>query len=180
MSFLVVDPRGRVVATPRARVWIARSRNAKPFAQTDARLEPIGIPGVSTGADAKSIYVAHVRIPAAGHYYAVARPLGGSERIGALGDVIVADQLYSYGDGKQVVADGKGGEFFHALRTFDLKAAWKMDAAFLAREFDMTALSRERPPSKQAERRWLLRAIDTHQSGGGYIPAEHPDRRESP
>jgi len=63
--------------------------DAKPFAQTEAHLEPIGVPGVSTGADAKSIYVAHVRIPAAGHYYAVARPVGGKERIAALGDVVV-------------------------------------------------------------------------------------------
>ena len=89
ISFLVVDPRGRVVTTPRARVWVARARSAKPFAQTDAQLEPIGVPGVSSGADAKAIYVAYVRIPAAGHYYAVARPVGGRERIAALGDVIV-------------------------------------------------------------------------------------------
>lgn len=89
ISFLVVDPRGRVVATQRARVWVARSLEARPFATTTARLEPIGVPGVSTGADAKSIYVAHVRVPAAGHYQLVARPVGGKERIGALGDLVV-------------------------------------------------------------------------------------------
>src|SRR5204862_127654 len=50
ISFLVVDPRGRVVATPRARVWVARSLQTRPFASTVARLEPIGVPGVSTGA----------------------------------------------------------------------------------------------------------------------------------
>jgi hypothetical protein len=89
ISFLVVDPRGRVVATPRARVWIARSLRDKPFTTTTARLEPIGVPGVSTGADAKSIYVAHVHLPAAGHYRLVARPIGGKERITVLGDVVV-------------------------------------------------------------------------------------------
>jgi hypothetical protein len=89
MSFLVVDPRGHVVTTPRARVWVARSLQAKPFVQTTAQLEPIGVPGVSTGADAKAIYVAHVRLPAAGHYQLVARPLGGRERIAVLGDLIV-------------------------------------------------------------------------------------------
>jgi hypothetical protein len=89
ISFLVVDPRGRVVATQRARVWVARSLEARPFATTTARLEPIGVPGVSTGADAKSIYVAHVRVPAAGHYQLVARPVGGKERIAALGDLVV-------------------------------------------------------------------------------------------
>jgi hypothetical protein len=44
---------------------------------------------VSTGGDAKAIYVANVRVPAAGHFLLVARPLGGSERIGGLGDLIV-------------------------------------------------------------------------------------------
>jgi hypothetical protein len=89
ISFLVVDPRGRVVATPRAKVWVARSLRDKPFTTATARLESIGVPGVSAGADAKSIYVAHVRVPAAGHYQLVARPIGGKERIAVLGDVIV-------------------------------------------------------------------------------------------
>jgi hypothetical protein len=89
VSFLVVDRRGRVVSRPRARVWVARALSATPFATTLARLEPIGVPGVSTGADANSIYVAHVRIPAAGKYQLVARPLGGTERIGGLGDLVV-------------------------------------------------------------------------------------------
>jgi len=89
ISFLVVDPRGRVVATPRARVWVARSLRAKPFTSTTARLEPIGVPGVSAGADAKAIYVASVRVPAAGRYQVVARTLGGKERIAGVGDLVV-------------------------------------------------------------------------------------------
>jgi hypothetical protein len=89
VSFLVVDPRGRVVATPRARVWVARSLKAKPFTATFARLESIGVPGVSNGADAKAIYVASVRVPAAGHYLLAARPVGGKERIAGLGDLVV-------------------------------------------------------------------------------------------
>jgi hypothetical protein len=89
VSFLVVDPRGRVVATPRAQVWVARSLAAKPFTRTVAQLEPIGVSGVSTGADAKAIYVAHVRVAVAGHYQLVARPVGGRERIAGLGDLIV-------------------------------------------------------------------------------------------
>ena len=89
LSFLVVDPRGRVVSTPRARMWVARSLSARPFAETVARLESIGVPGVATDADAKAIYVAHVRVPKAGHYQVVTRPLGGRERIAALGDLVV-------------------------------------------------------------------------------------------
>jgi hypothetical protein len=87
VSFLVVDPRGRVISRPQARVWVARSLHDRPFVQTLARLEPIGVPGVSTGADAKAIYVAHVRVPAAGKYQLVARPLGGKAHIAALGDL---------------------------------------------------------------------------------------------
>jgi len=89
ISFLVVDPRGQVVSTPRARVWVAHSLRTKPFAQAVAALEPIGVPGVSTGADAKTIYVAHVRISTPGRYELVARPLGGKARIAALGDLVV-------------------------------------------------------------------------------------------
>lgn len=89
ISFLVVDPRGRVVSRPRARVWVARSLQARPFTGAVAQLETIGVPGVSTSADAKAIYVAHVRVPVAGKYFLVARPLGGGERIAGLGDLQV-------------------------------------------------------------------------------------------
>jgi hypothetical protein len=89
ISFLVVDPRGRVVSRPRARVWVARSLQARPFAGALAQLETIGVPGVSTAADAKAIYVADVRVPVAGKYFVVARPLGGGERIAGLGDLQV-------------------------------------------------------------------------------------------
>ena len=89
LSFLVVDPRGRVVSTPQARVWVARSLRGRPLTVGVARLEPIGVPGVSSGADARAIYVAHLRVPSAGRYLVVARPLGGTERIAALGDLVV-------------------------------------------------------------------------------------------
>jgi hypothetical protein len=95
VSFLVVDPHGRVSSTPHADVWVARSLRAKPFAHSVASLEPIGVPGVSTGADAKAIYVAHVRVPASGHYQLVARPIGGGKHIAALGDLVVRERSQS-------------------------------------------------------------------------------------
>jgi hypothetical protein len=95
VSFLVVDPRGRVISRPRARVWVARSLEARPFATATAQLEPIGVPGESSGADATSIYVAHVRIPAVGKYRLVARPLGGRERIAGIEDLDVARRSLS-------------------------------------------------------------------------------------
>jgi hypothetical protein len=89
ISFLVVDPHGRVIAPPQAHVWIARTLRAKPFAQSVARLEPVGVPGLSTGADAKAIYVARVRVSEPGTYYILARPIGGRVRIGGLRELLV-------------------------------------------------------------------------------------------
>ncbi|WP_437975326.1 pentapeptide repeat-containing protein [Sorangium sp. So ce295] len=103
----------------------------------------------------------------------------GDPRKVALGDVIVADRLYSFDEGKRVAPPGKEAELLHDLRTFDLAATWKMDAAFLARELDLAALSRERPPSREAQQRWLLDALRAHEAEGGPPPVSHPDRRRA-
>lgn len=94
VSFLVVNRRGRVIAPKRAQVWASRSLAAKPFARATARLEPIGVPGVSSGADAAAIYVPHLRVPAAGKYYVLARPVG-RVRIGGLGQLLVQKRSVS-------------------------------------------------------------------------------------
>jgi hypothetical protein len=91
ISFLVVDNRGRVIAPPTARFWIARSLSAKPFQETVARLEPVGVPGVSAGADVPALYVAHARVAAAGKYYVLARPIG-KVAIGGIRDIVVKDR----------------------------------------------------------------------------------------
>jgi hypothetical protein len=93
ISFLVVDARGRVVAPPRAHVWIARARGAKPFEQATARLEPVGVPGVSDE-DVKALYVAHLRVPEPGTYYVLARPIS-SVRIGGLRELLVKSRSAS-------------------------------------------------------------------------------------
>jgi len=89
ISFLVVDPRGRVISRPQARVWIAHSLGAKPFRRALARLETVGVPGVSSGADASAIYVVTLRVPQPGSYYLLARPLGGNVRIGGIRELRV-------------------------------------------------------------------------------------------
>lgn len=91
VSFLVVDSRARVIAPPTARFWISRSLHARPFAQTVARLEPVGVAGVSVDDEIKALYVAHVRVPAPGRYYVLARP-NGSVRIGGLSKLTVKSQ----------------------------------------------------------------------------------------
>jgi hypothetical protein len=88
VSFLVVTAQGRVVSPPRARVWFARARDAKPFTQTTAHLEPVGVSAVSTDDDVKALYVAEVQAPSPGTYYLLARPIG-STRIGGLREVLV-------------------------------------------------------------------------------------------
>jgi hypothetical protein len=91
ISFLVVDNRARVIAPPTARVWIARSLDARPFQQTTARLEDVGVPGVSTGADSPTIYVAHLRVPSPGKYVVLARP-NGNVSIGGIRDLTVRNE----------------------------------------------------------------------------------------
>lgn len=88
VSFLVADSQGRVIAPPRARLWVARAREDKPFQVTIARLEPVGVPGLSAGADVKALYVAELHIPGPGTYYMLARPIG-PKRIGGLRELLV-------------------------------------------------------------------------------------------
>ena len=92
----------------------------------------------------------------------------------ALGDIVVADRLYSYDHGKIVVATGGEEELFHDIETFSLEKTWKMDAAFLSRAIPLEALAAERPPSREAQRVWLLEAL--HARGKEGAPA--PEARE--
>lgn len=142
ISFLVVDPRGRVVAPPRARVWVARSLRGKPFAGAVAQLEPIGIPGVSTGADAKAIYVAHVRVPAPGTYYVLARPVG-SVRIGGLRELLVRSRTASPPVGSRA----------YASRTPTLANS----------DGDVSALTTRVPPDRALLRTSIAAALRAHE-----------------
>ena len=90
LSFLVVGGQGQVVTRPKARVWLARGLDRKPFLQTTASSEPIGIAS-SDEADAAAIFVAYLDIPEAGKYWVLAEPVGG-RRIQALGNVVVAER----------------------------------------------------------------------------------------
>lgn len=93
--FLVIRNDARPVERPTATVWVAKSRSQKPFQQTTARLEPIGVPGRSAPAfgGVTRIYVAHLRIPSPGRYWLVAQPRGA--RIQGLGVVDVAARVSS-------------------------------------------------------------------------------------
>jgi hypothetical protein len=103
-SFLVVTDQGKVVSRPTADVWVARSRNDEPFAHSVARLEPIGIPGGYVDPNAQSIYVTHLRIPRAGRYWVVARPVGGAVHITGIHDIEVQQHSASPAVGSRAIA----------------------------------------------------------------------------
>jgi len=88
VSFLVTNSEGQVLTLPTARVWVAKSLKDRPFLETDAKLERIGVPGEST-ADATHIYVATLKLPRAGKYWMLAEPEGGKEKVQALGNIVV-------------------------------------------------------------------------------------------
>lgn len=90
LSFLVVNGRGRVVSRPTARIWLARGLEQKPFAETTARLERIGVDG-GDEADATEIFVTHLDLAEPGKYWLLAEPVGGP-KIQAIGNVVVREE----------------------------------------------------------------------------------------
>jgi hypothetical protein len=88
VSFLVANSHGQVITLPTARVWVARALEDRPFLETDAKLERIGVPGESTS-NATHIYVARLKLPNAGKYWMLAEPEGGKDKVQALGNVVV-------------------------------------------------------------------------------------------
>jgi hypothetical protein len=99
VSFLVVDTQGRPLTLPTARVWVSRGLDAKPYLETEAQLERIGIPGEDT-ADSTHIYVLHFRVREPGTYWVLAEPSGGQETVHALGqlDVVAHDRVPEVGE----------------------------------------------------------------------------------
>lgn len=88
VSFLVVTNRAQPVLRPTADVWVARSRNAEPFAHAVAKLERVGVPGGASGYS-PATYVAHLGLRRPGRYWIVARPRGGDVHIAGLHDIEV-------------------------------------------------------------------------------------------
>jgi hypothetical protein len=87
ISFLVLTHAARPVERPTARVWLARSLQAKPFLRGTARLERVS--------DTVALYVTHLNVPEPGKYFLLAEPVGGTTKIQALGNVVVNDKTAS-------------------------------------------------------------------------------------
>ena len=92
-SFLVVADNGRLVEKPTAQVWVAHGFKEKPYTHAVAKLESMGVPGVSETAGVPSIYVTHVHAPRAGTYWVFVKPKGSS--IAGLGNFVVRKHSYS-------------------------------------------------------------------------------------
>jgi hypothetical protein len=103
VSFLVVNSQARVIAPPRADVWIARTMKSRPFMHTTGRLERVGVPGIPETGAPDVIYVAHVRVPKAGTYYLLARPRG-PVKIGGIQSLVVKGHSSSPEIGEQAPA----------------------------------------------------------------------------
>jgi len=86
-TFLVIDGQGRVVTRPTAKVWLARELKGKPFAQTTARSESIGVNGSEPG-EPEEVFVAQLELEQPGTYWLLAEPVGG-RKIQAVGNVVV-------------------------------------------------------------------------------------------
>lgn len=98
-----------------------------------------------------------------------------------LGDVIVAERVYSYDHGKVIAHTSPGGErvedFFQDITTYNLPLDWKMNAAYLAAEFGKRPeVANARPLALEAQRTWLLRALEMRDTKGAEEPFELPDR----
>jgi hypothetical protein len=93
-TFLVITKDGRLVSKPRASVWLARGLKEKPFQRATATLESVGLAVAGAAPrDVPSIYVVHLRVPAAGTYWVLAKPEGSP--IAGLGNLVVAQHSAS-------------------------------------------------------------------------------------
>jgi hypothetical protein len=99
--FLVVDGQGRVVTRPTAKVWLAAGLKSKPFAETTARSESIGV-GKTDPGEPTDIFVANLKLPKPGTYWLLAEPVGG-RKIQAIGTIVVKPETTAPNVGAQAI-----------------------------------------------------------------------------
>ncbi len=101
-TFLVIDGQGRVVTRPNAKIWLADGLKSKPFAQTTAKSESIGV-GQTEPGEPTEIFVAHLELDDPGTYWLLAEPVGG-RKIQAIGNVVVKEQTAAPAVGADAIA----------------------------------------------------------------------------
>jgi hypothetical protein len=138
LTFLVVDDAGRVITRPTARVWVARALDAKPFAETTARAEPIGVENKEHDADSDEIFVTQLRLDEPGKYWVLAEPVGG-RKIQAIGNVVVAKEPAAPAVGERAIPS----------QTPTLESTGG----------DLEALSTQKPPDQELLRTSIAEAL---------------------
>ena len=98
-----------------------------------------------------------------------------------LGDVIVANRVFSYDHGKLVaITDPKGRrqeEFFHDIETYNLEKVWAMDATYFSSQTKWChSILADRPISIGSQKDWFLDSLLKYEKGDGLSPDNHPDR----
>jgi nucleoside phosphorylase len=92
-----------------------------------------------------------------------------------LGDVIVADRVFSYDHGKLVASTENGHrveKIFHDIETYNLDKSWAMEASYFRESW---RFPEERPISLDYQRAWALHRLFEHQVEGSDPPYRHPD-----
>ncbi len=106
----------------------------------------------------------------------------GNRKDVSLGDVIVADRMYSYDHGKIVTTKNSRGRneehFFHDITTYNLDPRWRIQAGYFAEDASLRErIGRLRPPSLAFQDAWLRHRLAEYDSGKGPSPEAHPERR---
>lgn len=96
-----------------------------------------------------------------------------------LGDVIVADRVFSYDHGKLVASNETGHrveQIFHDIETYNLERAWAMNVPDFARIWRQP-WHKDRPISLDTQRGWMLRCLCAREEDGtAPAPRLHPQR----
>ena len=100
-----------------------------------------------------------------------------------LGDVIVANRVFSYDHGKLVATTTPEGkreiQLFREIETYNLEKTWAISAEDFAEEVAwLNQLLGKRPLSLDVQRRWLLRILLLQESGEDPGPQSEPERRK--
>ena len=106
----------------------------------------------------------------------------GNKKDVTLGDVIVADRVYSYDAGKYFASHDAAGHriehFYPDIKTYNLEDKWRVDAGYFALEPAWAAeLIKTRPLSREAQQQWLLCRLLEHEQSGAPSPDAHPERQ---
>jgi nucleoside phosphorylase len=98
----------------------------------------------------------------------------------ALGDVVIADRIFKFDEGKrEVVKNNASGEteetVFHDIKTFNIDRRVKAEIEKFSKSWTPSDAF-DRPKTYEHQRQWLLWALDDYERNGGGYPADLPER----